>query len=102
MTLESLNLANLDPCSDHRVGLIGGSNFQQTELHIRQWYPNQPNFLRPTYVVTSLDSNASWLFGELGAVGSGRFNLSPKKVCRLFDVLPNGFYLWRVLRHVGD
>jgi malonyl-ACP decarboxylase len=56
---EAWNEARLFDTDPHRVGLIvGGSNFQQRELtQVHAAYRDRPDFLRPTYGLSFMDSD---------------------------------------------
>ena len=56
---EAWDEARLDEVDPHRVGLIvGGSNVQQRELVLTQnSYRDRPQFLRPTYGLSFMDSD---------------------------------------------
>ncbi|NKB63334.1 MAG: polyketide beta-ketoacyl:ACP synthase [Gammaproteobacteria bacterium] len=56
---EAWHDAELDGMDSERVGLVvGGSNYQQRESFVLQnHYKDRPNFLRPTYGLTFMDSD---------------------------------------------
>ena len=63
---EARQDANLDQVDPSRVGLIvGGSNFQQREIAIaHEQYGSHPEFLRPSYALSFLDSDVCGMCTE--------------------------------------
>ncbi|MDQ3206132.1 MAG: polyketide beta-ketoacyl:ACP synthase [Pseudomonadota bacterium] len=64
---EAWSDAGLDGLDPQRVGLIiGGSNFQQRELlQTQDRYRDRPEFLRPTYAMSFMDTDLCGLCSEV-------------------------------------
>lgn len=64
---EAWHDAALDRLDPDRVGLVvGGSNFQQRELvQLHEAYRERPQFLRPTYAMSFMDSDLCGLCTEV-------------------------------------
>lgn len=64
---EAWHDAALDRLDPERVGLVvGGSNFQQRELvQLHEAYRQRPQFLRPTYAMSFMDSDLCGLCTEV-------------------------------------
>lgn len=63
---EAWQEANLQDVDPRRIGLIvGGSNVQQRELMaMQQRYASNPNFLKPTYAMSFMDTDLCGLLTE--------------------------------------
>ncbi|WP_075185093.1 beta-ketoacyl synthase N-terminal-like domain-containing protein [Teredinibacter haidensis] len=74
---EAWNDSRLDEVASERIGLvIGGSNVQQRELvNVHDKYRDKPQFLRPTYAMSFMDSDAVGVCTEVFPIRGPSYTL---------------------------